>query len=129
MTALRFVLDQDVDAQNVGVLVAMGYDAWTVGDAGNARATDSEQLIYAQEHDATLITHDKEFASSRKRMPIGRLVQLRCAEWDAGELLELLIPDIAHLLERKQDIIVVASLTSLRTHSYQVFHGTERPKK
>lgn len=80
---MRFVLDQDVDANLVGVLVSAGHQAWTVASAGIPDAADDDISVYAAEKNAVLVTHDDEFSARRRRNPHGRHVQLGCTEPDA----------------------------------------------
>jgi predicted nuclease of predicted toxin-antitoxin system len=55
---VRFVLDQDVDASLVAVLVQHGHQAWTVGSAGMPDATDDDISVYAAKMDAVVVTHE-----------------------------------------------------------------------
>lgn len=125
MTSLRFVLDQDVDAACVGVLTSLGHRAWTVGDAGRATASDSEQLIYAQDENAVLVTHDRRFATSQRNHPIGRLIRLKCSEWDAPRLLEMLVPKAVPLLAHTPNLLIVASIRSDGSLNMNNTFGTE----
>ena len=55
---MRFVLDEDVDAQAVGSLLRHhGHDCWSVVAAGLGGADDDAVAIYADDQDAVLITH------------------------------------------------------------------------
>lgn len=89
---MRFVLDQDVDAALVAVLVAAGHEAWTVAAAGIPDAADDDVSVYAAQKDAVVITHDVEFSARRRRNPHGRHVQLGCPEPDAVDLVSAIEP-------------------------------------
>ena len=49
---MRFVLDQDVDANLVRVLVSAGHQAWTVASAGIPDAADDDISVYAADKNA-----------------------------------------------------------------------------
>lgn len=72
---MRFYLDNDVDARCRRTIEAAGHESWTAAQAGRADAPDDDQTIYANEHDAVLITDDREFTERRKRNTIGRHVR------------------------------------------------------
>lgn len=56
---IRLYLDEDVNVLVADLLRARGFDAITVRDAGQLRATDAEQLIYAAGQQRTLVTHNR----------------------------------------------------------------------
>lgn len=101
---LRFFLDQDVDVRNQ--LQNLGYECWTASEAGLGSSGDDELTIYAQNRDATLLTHDREFSRRRQKNVIGRHIWLDCNEWLAAEVVQRHIDELAPLLERKQDLFV-----------------------
>lgn len=75
--------------------------------------------------DAVLVTHDRELATSREKMPIGQLIRLKCPEWEAAALLTDLIPDVAALLQRRPDVILYMSRTSIGAATFRAVFGTE----
>ncbi|MEA2023913.1 MAG: DUF5615 family PIN-like protein [Actinomycetota bacterium] len=86
---MRFVLDEDVDAQAVGsFLRRRGHECWTIVDAGLGGADDDAVAIYADDSDAVLITHDVAATRRRRRFTFGRHVSLRCHQLEAVDLLE-----------------------------------------
>src|SRR4051794_11962477 len=123
---MRFVLDHDVDYQCHAALLGLGHQAWSVGEAGRALANDTDQLIYAQQHKAILLTHDKELYTSRRDMPIGRAIRLRCEAWDAPDLLKLRLDQSAlAVLKRHQDVFVEFCQDAPTTFAY----GTSKKRK
>lgn len=113
---MRFVLDQDVDANLVGVLVKNGHEAWTIGSAGMPDAADDDVSVYAAKLDAVVVTHDVEFSARRRKNPHGRHVQLACPEPDAVELVASRLNDLVTALEPFDDIFVYLSKGELATH-------------
>lgn len=104
---MRFVLDHDVDSECRTALIHLGHEAWTVGEAGRALAPDTDQLIYSQSYGAVLLTHDQRFFRTHKEMPIGRLVRMKCNEWEAPDLLrDRLDGAVLDVLGRHQDVFV-----------------------
>lgn len=77
-------------------------------------ASDDDLTVYAQNQKAVLITHDVEFSQRRRRNVIGRHLFLRCAEWEAAELLATLLDEILPILERREDIWVKLSVDGHR---------------
>jgi predicted nuclease of predicted toxin-antitoxin system len=110
---VRFVLDHDVPARCRRVLIKAGHDAWTVGQAGRATASDDQQTSYAHDQHAALISIDREFASRRVSNPIGRHVRLAVAHTDAVAVLEEYLDEIVALLH-KADVTVVVTKTSIK---------------
>jgi len=84
---VKFFCDNDVDAAVAAALRDSGHDAWTAAEAGLAASLDDDLTVYAHEHAAVLITHDKEFSNRRKKNVVGKHVFMRCNEWDAADLL------------------------------------------
>lgn len=87
----------------------LGHQAWTAHDAGLARASDDDLAVYAHERNAVLLTHDREFSRRRRTWTIGRHVYLRCAEWEAADLLANALPELLPILERKADVFITLS--------------------
>lgn len=106
---MRFVCDQDVDASVAALLRRRGHEAWTVGSAGLALASDDDLTVYADNHDSALITHDIEFSQRRRRSVAGRHVFLRCNEWDAAQLLDKHLNEVVSRFSRRRDLWVKLS--------------------
>ncbi|MGH3754652.1 MAG: DUF5615 family PIN-like protein [Pseudonocardiaceae bacterium] len=73
---LRFVCDQDVDAGVAARLRKLGHDAWTAAKAGLSEADDDDLMVYADDQQDVLITHDGEFSQCRRRNMVGRHIFL-----------------------------------------------------
>lgn len=56
---IRLYLDEDVNVLVADLLKAKGFDALTVRDAGQLRASDEEQLAYAVRQKRALVTHNR----------------------------------------------------------------------
>jgi predicted nuclease of predicted toxin-antitoxin system len=108
---LRFVSDQDVDADVAARLRQFGHDAWTASDAGLARAGDDDLAVYAHDRNAVLLSHDREFSRRRRAWTIGQHIYLRCPEWDAADLLAAALPELLPILERKPDVFIALTPT------------------
>lgn len=113
---MRFVLDQDVDANVVGVLVGHGHDAWTVAAAGIPDAADDDISVYAAQKDAVVVTHDEEFSARRRRNPHGRHLQLGCNEWDACDLVHQNADALVDAMTPFADVFVYLSKDGLSSH-------------
>lgn len=107
--ALRFFLDQNVQAPVARTLRQMGHECWTADDAGVGRLVDDQLTVYAQEKAAALVTHDREFSQRRRRNVVGRHIFLRCDEWEAAKLVEAYLPGVEQLLEFKDDVWIEIS--------------------
>ena len=115
---MRFVLDQDVDARVGVALRTDGHQAWTVGSAGLALASDDALTVYACEHKAVLLTHDVEFSARRRKQVIGQHVFLRCNEWDGVTVIRQHLDAILLVLERVPDLWIKLSLGTEPEYSY-----------
>lgn len=107
---MRFFLDQNVDARVRHFFVTQGHDCWTADDSGLATEADPNLTIYAADHKAVLVTHDKAFSHRSRAHVVGRHIYLRCNEFDAVRVLEMRLADVQPILERHPDIFVTVSL-------------------
>lgn len=88
-----------------------GHDSWTAADAGlAAEGRDDNLSVYAAEHQAALVTLDREFTLRRRRNPIGRHVGLRCTEPEAADVLAARLVEVLEYLERDHVTVVVSKL-------------------
>jgi predicted nuclease of predicted toxin-antitoxin system len=110
---VRFLLDEDVDARVVGVLVSGGHEAWSVVEAGLSSVNDEIVAIYGHTKRAAVLTHDKEFSRWRKRNCIGQHVFLKCEEPDARDLIEAHMDDLVEILDRFDDVYCELSQSGL----------------
>lgn len=69
---IELYLDEDVDVLVADLLRARGFVATTTRDAGKLRASDAEQMAYAVEKQATLLTHNRvDFEVIAKHYRVG----------------------------------------------------------
>lgn len=113
---MRFVLDQDVDARLVGLLVSNGHDAWTVAAAGIPDAQDDDISVDAGQKEAVVVTHDVEFSARRRRNPHGRHIQLGCAEPEAVQVFGACLAGVVSAIEPFADVFVYVSKDGFSTH-------------
>ena len=106
---MRFFLDHDVDARVCGRLHAAGHEAWSAADAGLNEVSDDALTVYAQEHGAILVTHDREFSRRRRRNAVGWHVHMRCHESQAADLLLVHARDLEALVDARSDLFVAIS--------------------
>ena len=114
---MRFYLDNDVDARCRRKLEAAGHDCWTAAEAGRADAPDDDQTVYAHQHGAVLITHDREFTERRKRNTIGRHVRLCCEQPDGPNLLAMWLDDVIPVLEHRSHVVVELHPNGFSAHT------------
>jgi predicted nuclease of predicted toxin-antitoxin system len=103
---VRFFLDHDVDVAVGRALRRAGHECWTAADAGLFRDSDDALTVYAGNRRAVLVTHDHEFSERRRLNVTGHHLYLRCAEWDAADLLLSHLDQIVRLFQRRADLYV-----------------------
>jgi len=101
---VRFLLDNDVDAAVGRMLRRCGHQCWTASSAGLAAATDDDLTVWADEHDAVLVSTDREFGRRRTKNAIGHHIWLKCLDWEASEVLELYLDQVVELLRGRRDV-------------------------
>jgi len=106
---VRFVLDECVDARLRSVIVTAGHECWTVVDAGLSSEDDDEVSVYAADHNAVLVTDDRELIRRRKTLLFGKTVELRGTKRAALENLPNHIDHCVELLESGNELIVAVS--------------------
>lgn len=111
---MRFVLDNDVDAGLQGVFARAGHECWRGAAAGYSETDDDELTVYADNHNAVLVTHDREFTERRKRNTIGQHVRITCPQPDACEVVEARMADLVEILEQHAEIVVEVSSQRVR---------------
>ena len=94
-----------------------GHQCWTAGSAGLARAKDDELTVWAAEHQAVVVSTDREFSQRRMQNAIGWHVWLRCSDWEAGEVLEAHLDEMLTLLTARKDLTVRVSKEGLSASS------------
>lgn len=116
---MRFLLDNDVDARVVGVLVRNGHEAWTANDAGLAgreAAADDDVSIYAQSKQAAVISHDNEFALRRKRNTFGQHVHLTCEQPDGVDVIAQNLDEVVTHLANLPTVVLDVGTTGVNVH-------------
>lgn len=108
---MRFVLDNDVDAGVCRELRRAGHECWTAADAGLAgrvAADDDSVSVYAEDKNAVLITHDREFTSRRIRQTHGLHIRLTCAQPDGPQVIRERLPQIIGSFDEGPVLVVGA---------------------
>jgi predicted nuclease of predicted toxin-antitoxin system len=113
---VRFVLDNDVDARVGGVLRRNGHDCWSSTAGLAASADDDAVTVYADNRDAVVITHDREFTQRRMRNTIGRHVRLNCEHPDGPKVIAARLAELVAELEEEQNIVLVVSASKVERH-------------
>lgn len=103
------LLDQDVQVSVAEMLRGRRFDVETAHKLGLGAADDDDLTVWADDHGAIVITHDREFSRRRIRRPIGRHVELRCKERLAASLLNQFLDEVLELLGSAADVTVVLS--------------------
>lgn len=106
---MRFVLDHNVDARVATFLRRAGHEAWLASQAGLAVAADDEITVYANDRNAMVVSHDREFSQRRRRNTIGRHLWLKCDEPDAVELLSQHLQRVVQLAAEFHDCLITLS--------------------
>jgi predicted nuclease of predicted toxin-antitoxin system len=121
---VRFYLDHNVDARCARRLTKLGHEAWTTSQAGRPDATDDEQTIYANEHRAVLVTHDREFTERRKRQPYGWHIRLVVEEPDGPDLLVERLDEALDIIQSNDNVTI-----ELRPDGVHPSFGTKPSKR
>jgi predicted nuclease of predicted toxin-antitoxin system len=112
---VRFLLDQDVDARIRRIFTNRGHECWTAADANLSAASDDELTVYATDKRAVLVTHDRRFSQRRRRAVIGKHLQLRCPEEEAGLLLARHFDRVIETLQGPEHVLVQLSERGMET--------------
>ena len=116
---MRFVLDHDVDVRVGAVLRQAGHECWP-STAGLAAAADDDTVaVYADDRQAVLVTHDREFTRRRMKNTIGRHVRLDCEQPDAIGVIGTHLEELVAALEREHDVVMVVSAAGVTRHAGQ----------
>jgi predicted nuclease of predicted toxin-antitoxin system len=106
---VRFLLDHDVDAAVGRMLRQRHHDCWTAAAVGLAAASDDALTVWASEHNAVVVSTDREFGQRRTRNAIGWHVWLHCADWEASTVLGAHLGDVVARLEDRGDLTLRVS--------------------
>lgn len=114
---MRFLLDHDVDAAVGRMLRRNGHECLTASQVGLAAATDDALTVWASEHEAVVVSTDREFSRRRMKNAIGHHVWLRCLDWEANAVLEAHLAEVVDRLEARSDLTIRVSVDSLTDSS------------
>ena len=106
-------LDNDVDAAVGTMLRRRKHACVTARQAGLAAAADDALTLWASDHDAVLVSTDREFGQRRWRHVIGRHLWLRCQDWEAADLLAVHLDEVARRMEAQVDLTIRLSKDGL----------------
>jgi predicted nuclease of predicted toxin-antitoxin system len=101
---VRFFLDHDVSTAVARSLRAAGHEAWSAENAALDQAVDDDLSVYAHDHKAILVTHDREFSRRRRQNVVGWHVLIRGHEWEAAALLGSHLDTIESLTNGHADV-------------------------
>ena len=114
---MRFLLDNDVDAAVGRMLRRRRHECLTASQVGLATATDDALTVWASEHEAVVVSTDREFSRRRMQNAIGHHVWLRCLDWEAAAVLEAHLVEVVTRIEARDDLTVRVSLDGLTDSS------------
>lgn len=114
---MRFLLDHDVDAAVGRMLRRNGHECLTASQVGLAAATDDALTVWASEHEAVVVSTDREFSRRRMKNAIGHHVWLRCLDWEANAVLEAHLAEVVDPLEARSDLTIRVSVDGLTDSS------------
>ncbi|MEV2240112.1 DUF5615 family PIN-like protein [Micromonospora sp. NPDC049891] len=104
-----FLLDHDVDAGVASVLRRRGHRCITASQAGLATADDDQVSVFADNHNAILLTHDKEAISRRRKNTFGRHVLLACIDTEAVTVVTQQLDVIIEMIDTRDAIVLRVS--------------------
>jgi len=123
---VRFYIDEDIDHRIVrAALLRMGHELWSTKQAARTGDSDASQLAYAIDHDAVVITHNRDFTRPHRDRPIGRVILLRCLQPQAAAALEQVLDGLVPMLERTSDVYVEVKQDSRGRCRAELTFGTE----
>jgi hypothetical protein len=124
---VRFVLDHDVDVRVGAVLRQAGHECWPSTAGLAASADDDAVAVYADDRQAVLLTHDREFTRRRMQNTIGRHARLDCEQPDAMAIIGAHLGELVAALEHAHDVVIVVSAAGVTPTRRTVgVGGTER---
>lgn len=103
---MRFVLDYDVDVRVCQLFTASGHECWRAPDG---LIEDDDISVYADDRNAVVLSHDREFAYRRQRRTFGQHVRLACKQPEALDVLEEHLDELIDLLEQHAVGVFVVS--------------------
>jgi hypothetical protein len=109
---VRFFADQNVDNEVLAELRRRHHQAWSADQAGLATDLDDDLTAYVHDHQAVLLTHDKEFSRRRRKNVIGRHIWLDCDELVAAAIIVRYIDDFLPILEHHEHVWIRLARTA-----------------
>jgi len=94
-----------------------GHECLTASQVGLAAATDDALTVWASEHEAVVVSTDREFSRRRMKNAIGHHVWLRCLDWEANAVLEAHLAEVVDPLEARSDLTIRVSVDGLTDSS------------
>ena len=94
-----------------------GHECLTASQVGLAAATDDALTVWASEHEAVVVSTDREFSRRRMKNAIGHHVWLRCLGWEANAVLEAHLAEVVDRLEARSDLTIRVSVDGLTDSS------------
>lgn len=121
---MRFFFDNDVDAQVCAELRVRGHECWFARDAGLSEADDDDLAVYADDHSAVMVTHDREFTTRRANSssPFGKHIRLSCNNTNAVEVMMEQLDETLTRLEQLEVCVLVVSKERVRV-KYPAWSG------
>ena len=110
---MRFLIDHDVDAAVGTMLRRRRHECWSASEVGLAAAADDLLTVWAYDHDAAVVSTDKEFGRRRMKNAIGHHVWLRCRDWEARDLLASRLDEVLKRLESRPDLTIQISAAGI----------------
>ena len=114
---MLFLLDQDVDVAVATMLRRHRHTCLTASGVGLMDGRDDDLTVWATEHDAALISTDKEFGRRRMKNAIGHHVWVRALDWEAAEVLEAHLDEVLPLLAGRVDVTVRVGREGIKSSS------------
>jgi predicted nuclease of predicted toxin-antitoxin system len=111
---VRFLLDNDVDVAIGNFLRNQGHDCWSAAECGLSDAEDDDVSVYADNRNAVVISHDKDFAHRRIDRTFGRHIRLSCDQPEALEILAARFTEVIDQLQRREAIVLIVSRDGVR---------------
>jgi predicted nuclease of predicted toxin-antitoxin system len=110
---VRFLIDQDVDAAVGQMLRRRGHECLTASQIGLSEAEDDDLGVWADQHEAALVSTDRQFGRRKMKNAIGRHVWLRCPDWEAEALLGEYLDEVVDRLHARADLTLRVSVTGI----------------
>ncbi|NMO57500.1 DUF5615 family PIN-like protein [Actinoplanes sp. TBRC 11911] len=104
-----FLLDHDIDAGVGNVLRGAGHACETASTVGLATADDDQLSVFADNHNAILVTHDKEAIRRRRRNTFGRHIWMACVDLEAVQVMTDNLGDVETLIVTRDAIVLRVS--------------------